>query len=73
MGGISNDIESSYNIAVDKRAVDITLFGSTLKEVRKMYTSYSESIEMILETVRRFSVPAGDPGGSPASDTPQKK
>lgn len=54
-GGITSDIPSNYSVSVEGKELVIWMRAETLKKLRKMQNSYSDSIKLVKETVTRFS------------------
>ncbi|EFO62868.1 Hypothetical protein GLP15_846 [Giardia lamblia P15] len=53
-GGVSLDAADTVTFSVEDTTVTVLIRASTLKQLRKMYGSYCEAADLVLETISRL-------------------
>lgn len=53
-GGVSLDAADATTFSVENATLTVVMCAPTLKQLRKMYASYCEAADLVLETISRF-------------------
>ncbi|KAE8305986.1 putative Transcription factor Pcc1 [Giardia duodenalis] len=53
-GGVSLDAADTVTFSVDDTTLTVAMHAPTLKQLRKMYGSYCEAADLVLETMSRL-------------------
>lgn len=53
-GGVSLDSADTVTFSVENKSLTVLMHATTLKQLRKMYGSYCEAADLVLETISRF-------------------
>lgn len=53
-GGVSLDNADAITFSAENTTLTVTMSAPTLKQLRKMYGSYCEAADLVLETISRF-------------------
>ncbi|ESU36571.1 Hypothetical protein DHA2_153371 [Giardia duodenalis] len=53
-GGVSLDAADTVTFSVDDTTLTVAMRAPTLKQLRKMYGSYCEAADLVLETMSRL-------------------